>query len=157
MVPGTEVLEQDSRQHVGAEHSQNTVQRSDPTKKARVMLWDHETARVVNQQAGDESKGAWGGTQAGPRRSLRALGCTEGCHNLQTEAGRKKPINLPDVSGWKTSSCQDTSLAWGPCYWVDCGSKPAWRVFLQEALHLPACLAPERGGKGRVSPASWWA
>ena len=88
---------------------------------------------------------------------LRALGSTEGQHNLQTEAGRKKAVNLPDSSGWKTSSCQDASLAWGPCDLVDCGSQPAWRVFLQEALHLPAGLAPEREGKGRVSPASRWA
>ena len=56
MVPETEALEQDSRQHVGAKHAQNTVQRSDSTKKALVMpnAWDYETARVVNQQAGNE-------------------------------------------------------------------------------------------------------
>lgn len=56
MVPGTEALEQGSRQHFSAEHAPRTVERSASTKKALVMpnAWDYETACVVNPQAGNE-------------------------------------------------------------------------------------------------------
>lgn len=56
VVDGTEALEQDSHQHLGAKHAQNIAKHSDSTKKALAPLHagDCEPAHVVNKTAGNE-------------------------------------------------------------------------------------------------------